>query len=279
MKRKLIIAALTALLAASMTSCHMGESLSYPLDFFNSTGQSSHQHDWREATCLSPACCDICGATRGKKKGHDYRVEESREATCTEEGCVVSVCSYCYDRKTETLPMVEHNLDPDDTCRVCGKNCYRDEAYMFVRREPARINLSGRIKQQCDVVDLNRFYDLDYLRECGYKNVTVTFTASVDVNRNGYQMVLLYPNSQCAEGVIHDLIKGDPNIVYAYRSSITTKTPAHKSKISFTCELALSDLPEGRIYIRYDACADDPLDLISTWQWSSANVSVTVKPS
>ncbi len=274
MKRYLSLLTLAVLLATSLTSCYLFDPYGYSSDYL--TTRDSHRHNWMEATCLSPAYCTECGETRGSKASHSFRVEERREASCTEEGCIVSVCSYCHAQKSEAIPTADHTPDPNGRCAVCGAKCNTDSVRCHLRTDAAHITLSGRIKQQCDVLDLNDHYDIAYLHERGYRSVRITVSMTVDVKAKGTQYVLLYPTSDCAEGMVNEFFAGDPGILHSYKFSMSPN--AENRNVSFTCELPLSALPEGRIYIRYDACVGNGVGLLCPWQWANSNVSVTVEP-
>lgn len=48
------------------------------------------RHDWQDATCVAPATCPTCGATKGKNNPNNHsggtEVRDAKEATCTEDG-------------------------------------------------------------------------------------------------------------------------------------------------------------------------------------------------
>ena len=65
--------------------------------------------------------------------GHDYRfdADQSRNATCTEEGLIVNVCSRCGDRQETTVGKLAHvyALDAENStpasCKAEGSETYR----------------------------------------------------------------------------------------------------------------------------------------------------------
>ena len=53
-------------------------------------------HSGGEATCTSPAECEVCGAEYGESLGHDFEHHEAKPATCTETGWdAYDTCSRC----------------------------------------------------------------------------------------------------------------------------------------------------------------------------------------
>ncbi len=61
---------------------------------------------------------------------HSYQEEETKKATCTEEGIKTYICS-CGDKKTEKIPLADHQ--------------YKE------KRTPATINADGKVQQICAV--------------------------------------------------------------------------------------------------------------------------------
>ncbi len=63
--------------------------------------QTTVEHDWKEATCVNPATCKICGTRKGEALGHNYNevVNDSAiEPTCTERGKEADMkCTNCGD--------------------------------------------------------------------------------------------------------------------------------------------------------------------------------------
>ena len=80
-------------------------------------------HKWKEATCIQPAICEICGKENGESLGHDWK-----EATCTEP----KICNRCNAIEGEALGHIEEkeivtvkgNINKAGTiskvCSVCG---------------------------------------------------------------------------------------------------------------------------------------------------------------
>lgn len=85
-----------------------------------------------EATCegdaTQEATCEYgCGTTNtqtivGSRLGHDYKITEEVEATCTEDGYILLTCQRedCDATKTQTLYAKGHTFGEDTICDVCG---------------------------------------------------------------------------------------------------------------------------------------------------------------
>lgn len=71
------------------------------------------KHEWKEATCLTPKTCNLCGVTEGKTGEHNYV-----DATCQSPKC----CTICDATEGEPL---EHEYK-DGFCIYC---CAKDSDY------------------------------------------------------------------------------------------------------------------------------------------------------
>lgn len=71
-------------------------------------------HSWKDATCLRPKTCSICGATEGKALGHKWE-----DATCEEP----TTCARCGKEKGKALghKCGEATCTTPKTCKTCGK--------------------------------------------------------------------------------------------------------------------------------------------------------------
>ena len=74
----------------------------------------SHTHVWKEATCVTPVFCEVCGETKGEALAQSWT-----EATCTD----AKTCSVC--GKTEGEPIghqwKEATCTDAKNCSLCGK--------------------------------------------------------------------------------------------------------------------------------------------------------------
>ena len=72
------------------------------------------EHEWGEATCLTPKTCTLCQTTEGEALGHSWE-----EATCA----APKTCTACGETEGETLPHTwnEANYQNPKTCSGCGK--------------------------------------------------------------------------------------------------------------------------------------------------------------
>ncbi|MBQ9768395.1 MAG: hypothetical protein IJW37_09865 [Lachnospiraceae bacterium] len=67
----------------------------------------SCEHAWQEATCTTPATCEVCGTTEGEALTHDFMV-----ATCAQP----EVCGRCGEERGERLPHEEQFIGECDRC-------------------------------------------------------------------------------------------------------------------------------------------------------------------
>ena len=51
-------------------------------------------HNYKDATCITPKTCKVCGATSGKALGHTYKTTTTK-ATFAKNGSIVKKCSVC----------------------------------------------------------------------------------------------------------------------------------------------------------------------------------------
>lgn len=79
----------------------------------NSSSEPSCEHEWTEATCITPKTCSKCGKTVGTSLGHDYK-----GMTCTTDG----KCTRCGDiQKTTGHSWLDADCEKPKTCRICEK--------------------------------------------------------------------------------------------------------------------------------------------------------------
>lgn len=73
----------------------------------------SCEHEWAEATCLTPKTCNLCQETEGEALGHNWA-----EATCA----APKTCTACGEMEGETLPHIweDANYQEPKTCSECG---------------------------------------------------------------------------------------------------------------------------------------------------------------
>jgi len=143
------------------------------------------QHQWEDATCLSPKRCKVCGTTEGEKADHTPGTwQKTKEPTCTEEGeesCVCSVCGETITRKVDKIP---HNVEHWDVvkeptcteegeekgvCTICGQETTRpvekiphDLQDWSVEKEAAFSESGVRVRKckKCGEVVETEEYDL-----------------------------------------------------------------------------------------------------------------------
>ena len=71
------------------------------------------EHEWADATCLTPKTCTLCQETEGEALGHTWE-----DATCA----APKTCTACGETEGETLPhaWMEANYQDPKTCSECG---------------------------------------------------------------------------------------------------------------------------------------------------------------
>ena len=104
-------------------------------------------HSGGEATCTSPAECEVCGAEYGESLGHDFEHHEAKPATCTETGWeAYDTCTRCDYTTYVEIPAKGHaegevvrenevaasctaagSYDEVIYCSVCGEELSREE--------------------------------------------------------------------------------------------------------------------------------------------------------
>lgn len=98
------------------------------LSFFTACGssytsqqsESSHEHEWENATCIQPKTCKTCGKQEGIAIDHDFgEWFETQPATCQAEGEKRRNCSVCGYYETRMIFVLEHTYE-EGVCTVCG---------------------------------------------------------------------------------------------------------------------------------------------------------------
>ncbi len=80
----------------------------------------------READCVSPQLCTVCGAVLANAKGHSFE-EKVVAPTCTEIGYTEAVCKDCgLSYKTEYTNALGHSYDKEVTAATCLEQGYTD---------------------------------------------------------------------------------------------------------------------------------------------------------
>lgn len=237
------------------------------------------EHDWREATCTEPKTCEKCGATSGEPLGHDYDLSNPtviKESSCTEEGESVYYCRRCSDSITKTIQPQGHISSENGRCAVCGLNMFVGSKMLDVRTDEMLVDLSGREHLSCDIINLNEYYDIEYLRSQGYTKIIIN--GQLDIKKTlhvlstwgGEQQVYLYPTEKCSSGWLEDAVLGTYVEPVLAKFIFNHHSYSYKT-YSFEASLNLVDLTEGCIYIRYDVGNTDI--------WTNRNLKVTITPS
>lgn len=82
-------------------------------------------HNWKDSTCTLPKTCINCGLTEGEPLGHDYKMTNTKEATCTEVGTKTYTCTKCGTVYTENISANGHkwqdaSCTEPKKCTTCG---------------------------------------------------------------------------------------------------------------------------------------------------------------
>lgn len=137
---------------------------------------------------------------------------------------------------------------------------YKD---IYTRQEEIVITDSGRFNQACDEIDLSYIPNINNLKKKGYNKVEVKIKLEVKENHDGYQGIILYPNSG---NVGKNNYLGFTELKHGGRGK--DKNFTHYS-IVYT--LDINDITNEGLLIRYGARGlfDD--------DWVNRNVSVDIK--
>ncbi|MBD5119466.1 MAG: hypothetical protein HDT37_10255 [Clostridiales bacterium] len=80
-------------------------------------------HTWKQATCIAPLTCSVCGETSGEKLGHKWT-----GATCSEP----AVCSRCGEKSYSE--MKDHKYNTTGICSVCNATKEYGNSYCYVSK-------------------------------------------------------------------------------------------------------------------------------------------------
>ena len=159
-------------------------------------------HKWKEATCIEPAICEICGKENGEPLGHDWK-----EATCTEP----KICNRCSVTEGEALGHIEEkeivtvkgNINKagkiSKVCSVCGANysprnvtvypCVDGEHFNFTPEE-FKIYLNNSLKNGYSIGNGkqdNDLYMYGLYQNGEYQNNVV----GIKTDGNGYAQLIM----------------------------------------------------------------------------------------
>jgi len=89
-------------------------------------GTKPCEHQWKEADCLNPACCSLCGETQGEALGHDWA-----EADCLTAAC----CTLCGETQGEALghDWAEADCATPEHCTRCEETRGETTAHSYGR--------------------------------------------------------------------------------------------------------------------------------------------------
>ena len=115
---------------------------------------SSEGHKWKEATCVSPKTCEMCGQTEGTVEGHVWK-----EATCTSP----KTCSNC---GAEDGLAAGHRYTSADcvspkVCTVCGEVSGAALGHVYDGDCDGECNRCASERQRAACVDLDEDRECD----------------------------------------------------------------------------------------------------------------------
>ena len=236
---------------------------------------TSISHSWQSPTCEKPSTCSKCGATNGVALGHNYSYCDIKMPTCTENGTRQYTCRNCQSSYNEVISPTGHNIH-QNICSLCGINLYTGSISTNLRASEIIVDWSGRSKYH-DVLDLNQYYDVAYLKQQGYTKIEITVSMDIilklslfgvaDVDDSQY--VFLYPTENCPSGTLTEILY-DTTYPYLYRDIFYHQSIFDYKAYSFTTVIDLHRLPEDKIYIRYDVG--------ESGSWKNKNLNITVSP-
>lgn len=122
-KRLFILSLLILCFTFILTACSGKNSASGK----NPNSSPACTHEWKDATCTLPKTCSLCDAQEGTALGHDYKISNIKEATCTETGEKTSACSRCKDTYTESITASHdyvESTEKEPTCEQVGTKLY-----------------------------------------------------------------------------------------------------------------------------------------------------------
>ena len=169
-------------------------------------------HKWKNPTCEKPSTCSNCGETSGAALGHSYSSSDIKTPTCTENGIRRYTCGNCHGSYDEAIPATGHSMN-QNVCSLCGANLYTGSINTNLRASEIIVDWSGRSKYY-DVLDLNQYYDVSYLKQQGYTKIEVTVSMDIKLKLSLFgvaditdsQHVFLYPTTNCPSGTLTEIL-------------------------------------------------------------------------
>lgn len=231
----------------------------------------NHEHSYTYIESVSPNCeslgydrfqCTGCGLLEKRNytpaKGHTYGDITVRDASCTQGGLIISLCSACGDFYQTTTPMGKHDYKTekhnptcisvgytDHICEECGDNYITDitplisHSYERIVKEPTCTD-KGYTTSNCTMCNLT--YVSDYTDPTGHEwDEGHSVTSSTCVSEG----VIEFNCVNCDE----KLIKATDATGHTPGAEATCTTP----QICEVCETVL-ELPIGH---NYEALATD----------------------
>lgn len=195
------------------------------------TEPTNMEHTWRDATCIAPKTCTVCGATEGEALGHRF-AQTTTQSTCSKEGTLTEVCKVCSEKTVRTLPLKEHtyvkSILPENAthhkiineCSVCGygsaEAVFHNWGAKIVVTAPTKQSegTSKRVCTECNYEKIEAIAKIPYTQE--EKLIRVYELVNIERQKVGLAPLTYNTNAQSAANVraaeIHTLFSHDrPN--------------------------------------------------------------------
>ncbi len=158
-------------------------------------------HEWKDATCILPKTCKLCGITEGGANGHTVELSVT-DSTCEGEGEIKALCSVCGAVETEKTPKKGHtytHVVTEPTCTESGYtthtchcgDTYKDSETAALKhdlktyaKKPATCSETGyEAYEECSRCDYTTYKELDMT-----EHRFTTRKATVTCSTAGFEM-------------------------------------------------------------------------------------------
>ena len=248
---------LRGLTFCTVTGSETGEVLYKRIELTcKSTGSSQNEcatngHKFKNATCVSPKTCSVCGATEGEALGHTWT-----NATCENP----KTCSVCKATEGEALghTWVDATCTVAKTCSVCGAT----------EGEPAPHNWVEGVCSDCGAYEVppitQNSWDMTNADDAAHwislQDKTLTDTSTTQVTEAGFTVT--YSSENAWKGI--------------RMSNGAIEINEQTSHLTFTYSTALS-ITQYRIYILTDKGGNLAYNDEATSGFAPANYYVAMK--
>lgn len=174
------------------------------------------------------------GDENGENHVHDYYEDERKEATCTEDGFIKSICSGCGDEKSEVIEKLNHTYVAQVTQPTCTQEGYTTHKCIRCSDSyiDSKVNPLGHT-EELELRDVSRFYTGDeYCKRCNemvHKGTAIqvdisSFSAALEYDSVVYNGKDRQPKAS-VEASFGDLVKDeDFEVIYSNNKNVGTAT-------------------------------------------------------